>query len=65
MLLKQFPAAAADARHSFQLGAKEGSLCAANWQTVLEIAEDQNDQAGVAAARKSRDACREAPPPSF
>ncbi|HEX7370203.1 MAG TPA: tetratricopeptide repeat protein [Rhodanobacteraceae bacterium] len=62
ILLHDYPAAEADARHSYALGAKVGGLCASNWQTVLEIAESKNDQAGVAAARKQRDECHEAGP---
>lgn len=65
IMLDQFPAAEADARRSFELGAKVGGLCAANWQTVLEIAQADNDQAKVASAAKARAACHEAPPPSF
>lgn len=62
VLLRQFPAADADARRSFALGPKVGGLCASNWQTVLEVAESGNDQAGVAAARAQRDACHKAGP---
>jgi hypothetical protein len=62
ILLEDDVAANADARKSFALGAKVGGLCASNWQTVLEIAEAKNDAAGVAAARKSRDACHKAGP---
>ncbi|HET7563216.1 MAG TPA: tetratricopeptide repeat protein [Rhodanobacteraceae bacterium] len=62
VLLREFPAADADARRSFALGPKVGGLCASNWQTVLEIAESANDQAGVAVARAQRDACHKAGP---
>lgn len=62
ILLRDYSAADADARHSFALGPKIGGLCASNWQTVLEIAESANDQAGVAAARIKRDACHKAGP---
>ncbi|TAN05395.1 MAG: tetratricopeptide repeat protein [Rhodanobacteraceae bacterium] len=65
VLLKDFPAADADARRSWVLGSKVGGLCASNWQTVLEIAQSKNDQAGVQTARKARDACTEPPQPSF
>ncbi|MGH8183039.1 MAG: tetratricopeptide repeat protein [Rhodanobacteraceae bacterium] len=62
ILLKDFPAADTDARRSYTLGSRVGGLCASNWQTVLEIAESKNDQAGVQVARKARDACHKAGP---
>ncbi|MGH8114009.1 MAG: tetratricopeptide repeat protein [Rhodanobacteraceae bacterium] len=62
ILLRNYPAADADARRSFALGPKVGGLCASNWQTVLEIAESTNDQAGVATARTARDKCHKAGP---
>lgn len=62
ILLRDYPAADADAQRSFALGPKVGGLCASNWQTVLEIAESKNDQAGVADARIKRDACHKAGP---
>ncbi len=62
ILLKDDAAAEADARRSSDLGAKVGGLCASNWETVLEIAESKNDQAGVQTARAARDACHKAGP---
>jgi tetratricopeptide (TPR) repeat protein len=62
ILLRDYPAAATDAQRSFALGPRVGGLCASNWQTLLEIAETNNDQAGVQAARKARDACHKAGP---
>ncbi|MGH8125069.1 MAG: tetratricopeptide repeat protein [Rhodanobacteraceae bacterium] len=62
ILLRHYPAALADARKSFALGPRVGGLCASNWQTVLEIAESKNDQAGIQFARKGRDACHKAGP---
>ena len=62
ILLKDDAAAEADARHSYDLGAKVGGLCASNWETVLEIAESRNNQAGVQSARTARDACHKAGP---
>jgi len=62
ILLKDGVAAEADARRSYGLGAKVGGLCAGNWETVLEIAESKNDQAGVQSARTARDACHKAGP---
>lgn len=62
ILLRNYPAADADARKSFELGPKVGGLCASNWQTVLEIAQSKNDEAGVAFARHGREACHKAGP---
>jgi len=62
ILLKDDAAAEADARRSYDLGAKVGGLCASNWETVLEIADSKNDQASVQAARTARDACHKAGP---
>jgi hypothetical protein len=62
ILLREDAAAEADARRSYDLGSKVGGLCASNWETVLEIAESKNDQAGVQAARTARDACHKAGP---
>jgi tetratricopeptide (TPR) repeat protein len=62
ILLKDDAAAEADARRSYDLGAKVGGLCASNWETVLEIADSKNDQAGVQSARTARDACHKSGP---
>ena len=62
ILLKNDAAAEADARRSYDLGAKVGGLCASNWETVLEIADSKNDQAGVQSTRTTRDACHKAGP---
>jgi tetratricopeptide (TPR) repeat protein len=62
ILLRDYVAADADARRSFELGPKVGGLCASNWQTVLEIAESKNDEAGVAFARNGREQCHKAGP---
>jgi hypothetical protein len=62
ILLKDDAAAEADARRSYELGAKVGGLCASNWETVLEIAESKNDRAGVQSARSAREACHKAGP---
>lgn len=62
ILLRDDAAADADARRSYDLGAKVGGLCASNWETVLEIAESKNDQAAVQTARVARDACHKAGP---
>ncbi len=62
ILLRDYPAAAADARRSYALGSRVGGLCASNWETVLEIDLSDNDPAGAAQARKARDACHKAGP---
>ena len=62
ILLRDYPAADADARKSFELGPKVGGLCASNWQTVLEIAQAKHDEAGVAFARHGREQCHKAGP---
>jgi tetratricopeptide (TPR) repeat protein len=62
ILLRNYPAADADARRSYALGSKVGALCAGNWQTVLEIAQANNNQAGAAFARNAREQCHKAGP---
>jgi tetratricopeptide (TPR) repeat protein len=62
ILLRDYPAADADAHRSFALGSKVGALCASNWQTVLEIAQANNNEAGAAFARNARDQCHKAGP---
>lgn len=62
ILLRDYPAAEADARHSFMLGPKVGGLCASNWQTILEIAQAQEREADVATARAARNKCHKAGP---
>lgn len=62
ILLRNYPAADADARRSFVMGPKVGGLCASNWQTMLEIAEAENKHADVATARTARDKCHKAGP---
>lgn len=54
---KDFPKAEALARQSWALGAKLGSLCARNWQTIVEIRLQARDLVGATAARKSVQAC--------
>ena len=46
---------------SWQQGPKLGSLCARNWQTVVEMRKLSHDSAGITSARKQRDACRVKP----
>ena len=49
------------ARASWKLGPRVGSLCARNWQTVMEMRYVARDAAGIAAAKARRDACRVKP----
>lgn len=62
ILMRNYPAADADARRSFALGPKVGGLCASNWQTVQEVAEADNRQGEVATANTARDKCHKAGP---
>jgi tetratricopeptide (TPR) repeat protein len=50
--MKDYPMAEKLAHQSWSIGPKLGPLCARNWQTVVEIRLQQNDQAGAATARK-------------
>lgn len=45
------------ARQSFAAGPKLGSLCARNWQTVLEMRHIAKDTHGAQVARKARTEC--------
>jgi hypothetical protein len=47
---------------SFTLGPKVGSLCARNWQTVVEARIAMNDAPTVAQAKQRLKECRVAPP---
>jgi hypothetical protein len=47
---------------SFTLGPKIGSLCARNWQTVVEVRAVLNDAATQAQAKQRLKECRVAPP---
>lgn len=50
------------ARRSFKLGPQVGSLCARNWQTVLEMRRIAKDPVGVQNARKALADCEESGP---
>ncbi|MEO8748046.1 MAG: tetratricopeptide repeat protein, partial [Rhodanobacter sp.] len=54
---KDFAKAGALARKSWALGPKLGSLCARNWQTIVEIRLQARDLAGATAARKLVEEC--------
>lgn len=62
---KDFPLAESYARKSYELGARFGSLCARNWQTVVEIRLQQRDLAGATAARKSVQGCHKPGVPRY
>ncbi|MGH8191545.1 MAG: tetratricopeptide repeat protein [Rhodanobacteraceae bacterium] len=62
ILLRNDPAAEADARRSFLLGPKVGALCARNWQTILEIAQADHRAADVTTAREALAKCQKAGP---
>lgn len=47
------------AHQSWTLGSKQGPLCARNWQTIVEIRQHANDDAGAASASKWVGECRE------
>ncbi len=46
------------AMRSWTLGPKVGSLCARNWQTVVEMRKLHGNAAGAASARKQEAKCR-------
>ena len=45
------------AHRSYDIGPKLGSLCARNWQTVVEMRTQANDTAGAAAAKQEVAKC--------
>ena len=45
------------ARKSYDLGPRVGSLCARNWQTVVELREAAGDAAGADSARAQLASC--------
>jgi tetratricopeptide (TPR) repeat protein len=48
------------ANQSWTLGPKFGPLCARNWQTIVEMRTQANDEAGAATARKWVQQCHKA-----
>jgi tetratricopeptide (TPR) repeat protein len=56
--LRKYAEAEALARKSFELGARLGSLCARNWQTVVETRTLAKDEASAASAREHLAACK-------
>ena len=63
--MKDYPMAERLAHQSWSLGPKLGPLCARNWQTVVEIRLQQNDQAGAATARKWVQQCHKPAQPRY
>lgn len=63
--LKDFSHAERLAQRSWSLGPKLGSLCARNWQTVVEARLQARDQAGAATARKWVGQCHKAGVPRY
>lgn len=53
------------ARKSWSLGPRLGSLCARNWQTIVETHLRADDQAGADAARKWVQQCHKADIPRY
>ena len=62
VLRGNYKEAEAIAIRSFTLGPKVGSLCARNWQTVVEARLAMNDAPTVAQAKQRLKECRVAPP---
>jgi len=62
VLRGNYKEAEAIAIKSFTLGPKVGSLCARNWQTVVEARLAMNDAPTVAQAKQRLKECRVAPP---
>jgi tetratricopeptide (TPR) repeat protein len=63
--MKDYPMAEKLAHQSWSLGPKLGPLCARNWQTIVEIRLQQNDQAGAATARKWVQQCHKPAQPRY
>jgi tetratricopeptide (TPR) repeat protein len=59
--LRRFAEAETLSRKSFELGPKLGSLCARNWQTVVETRALAKDEASAASARTQLAACKVPP----
>lgn len=58
---RHYAAAERLARQSFALGPKLGSLCARNWQTVIEMRQLAHDTVGANTARKALADCQVEP----
>jgi len=62
---QDYTAAEKLAKQSFEMGPKSGSLCARNWQTVVEMRLQADDNAGANAARGELAKCHIAGPNRF
>ncbi len=63
--LKDFARAERLARQSWSLGPKLGSLCARNWQTIVEMRLQVHDKASADTARKWVQQCHKAGIPRY
>lgn len=63
--LKDYATAEQLAHKSWALGPKLGPLCARNWQTIVEMRMQANDQAGADTARKWVQQCHKAGVPRY
>lgn len=62
LALGRYAEAEANARRSFELGPKVGSLCARNWQTVVELRYLAKDMPSVDSAKAHVDQCKASGP---
>jgi hypothetical protein len=62
---RQWQQAGEVAKHSWDVGAKVGSICARNQQTLFEVASALGDAAGAAQAKVQVAACKQAAPNRF
>lgn len=58
--LKDYPGAEKLAHRSWELGPRFGPLCARNWQTVVEMRLQSDDEAGANTAREQVKQCHKA-----
>jgi tetratricopeptide (TPR) repeat protein len=63
--MQDYPLAEKLAKQSFEMGPKSGSLCARNWQTVVEMRLQAGDQNGANVARGELAKCHIAGPNRF
>ncbi|HEY4294482.1 tetratricopeptide repeat protein [Luteibacter sp.] len=62
---QDYPMAEKLAKQSFDMGPKSGSLCARNWQTVVEMRLQAGDSNGATTARGELSKCHIAGPNRF
>jgi hypothetical protein len=63
--MQDYPLAEKLAKQSFEMGPKSGSLCARNWQTVVEMRLQAADSNGATAAKTELAKCHIAGPNRF